>query len=101
MFEIGDKVLFKIPAKLVSSFDRHNSHDDGVWRGVYYSKYMKGCIGMVGEVTDLLSMPHHVECVYGVRFADGYSWDIPESFLVSSQEKKEQPTLYLVRGIKQ
>ena len=101
MFKIGDKVLFKIPAKLASSFDRHNSHQDGVWRDVYYSKCMEEYIGMVGEVTDLSSMPHHVECVYGVRFADGGSWNIPESFLVSSQEKKEQPTLYLVRGIKQ
>lgn len=99
MFEIGDKVLFKIPAKLVISFDRHNSHEDGAWRDVYYSKYMEEYIDMTGEVTDLSSMPHHVERVYGVRFADGGSWYIPESFLVSLQEKKEQPILYLVRGV--
>lgn len=99
MFEIGDKVLFKIPAKLVRSFDRHNSHEDGVWRDVYYSKYMKECIGLIGEVTEIADYLHFVERVYGVRFADGGSWNIPESFLVSSQEKKEQPTLYLVRGI--
>ena len=99
MFEIGDKVLFKIPAKLVSSFDRHNSHEDGVWRGVYYSKYMEEYIGLIGEVTEIADYLHHVERVYGVRFADGDSWNIPESFLVLSDKSKVRPTLYLVRGV--
>ena len=99
MFKIGDKVLFKIPAKLVSSFDRHNSHEDGVWRDVYYSKYMEEYIGMTGEVTDPSFVPHHVECVYNVRFADGDNWNIPESFLELTGKNKVQPTLYLVRGI--
>lgn len=99
MFKIGDKVLFKIPTDLESSFNRHESHEDGVWQDVFYSEYMEGHIGMIGEITDLSSIPHHVECVYSVRFADGDSWNIPESFLVLSDKSKVQPTLYLVRGV--
>ncbi len=99
MFKIGDKVLFKVPTSLETSFDRYDSHENGVWRGVYYSQYMEEYIGQIGEVTELANHPHHVETVYNVKFQDNDNWNIPESFLVSSQEKKEQPTLYLIRGI--
>lgn len=99
MFKIGDKVLFQIPKNLESSFNRYESHEDGVWRDVYYSEYMEEYINMAGEVIELSSMPHHVECVYSVRFADGDNWNIPESFLELTGKNKVQPTLYLVRGV--
>lgn len=99
MFKIGDEVLFKIPKNLESSFNRYESHTDGVWSDVYYSGFMAPKIGTIGEVTRLLSMPHHVEDVYGVRFADGNHWNIPESFLELAGKNKVQPTLYLVRGV--
>lgn len=89
-FNIGEKVLFAIPANQVGSFNPLEDCVVGVWYGVVYVEAMKTYINKSGVVVE-----HDFELgSYKVGFEDGEFWWIPASFLFEAT-----PTLYLIRGI--